>query len=120
MAELFPVGSHVVTTDPLYLRRDQAERGGRVVSYAEHEQLGDCVFVSWDGTKRAVLVPVSALRPGTGRRREDLVFRDPAEKQVDAWRVRFGGDVLAPSFQSRGAAEVYLAALRAGTRRAER
>ena len=39
------------------------------------------------------------------------VFRDPANKQEDEWRVLWHGEVLAPSWNSRGAAQAYLTGL---------
>jgi hypothetical protein len=49
----------------------------------------------------------------------DQVFRDPAEKDAQAWRVIYAGRLTTPTFNSRGAAIAYLSALQKGTRRPE-
>lgn len=45
---------------------------------------------------------------------EDQVFRDPANRSEEAWRVCWNGLVLPPSFGSKGAAQAHLDGLRAG------
>jgi hypothetical protein len=47
------------------------------------------------------------------------VFRDPANKQQEEWRVRFENRITSPSFNSREAAAVYLSILTRGLRRPE-
>jgi hypothetical protein len=47
------------------------------------------------------------------------VFRDPAEKEREAWRVIYAGKLTTPRFNSRGAAHAYLALLQRGERRPE-
>jgi hypothetical protein len=46
-------------------------------------------------------------------------FRDPAVKGEEAWRVQFKGRITSPSFNSQGAAEAYLDALKQGRRQPE-
>lgn len=50
---------------------------------------------------------------------ENQVLRDPAEKQEECWRVVFNNRFTSPSFQSKGAAQVYLSLLEAGRRKPE-
>lgn len=38
----------------------------------------------------------------------NYVFRDPADKECETWRVWFNGNVLSPCFNSRGAALAHL------------
>jgi len=47
------------------------------------------------------------------------VFRDPAEKQAEVWRVIYEGKLTTPRFNSRGAAHAYLAILQRGQRKPE-
>jgi len=47
------------------------------------------------------------------------VIQDPAVKQEPSFRVVWRGRLCSPAWHIRGAAEVYLAALEAGTRRPE-
>ena len=50
---------------------------------------------------------------------EDQVFRDPAVKEFDSFRVTFGNRITSPSFNSKGAAAAYLDMLREGRRKPE-
>lgn len=39
---------------------------------------------------------------------KNQVFRDPANKHEDEWRVAFNGQILRTSWQSKGAAQAHL------------
>ncbi len=47
------------------------------------------------------------------------VFRDPAEREAECWRVWFAGRLEPAMFNSRGAALAYLDMLRRGDRKPE-
>lgn len=49
----------------------------------------------------------------------DQVFRDPAERVAECWRVTFAGRIEPAMFNSKGAALAYLDMLRSGRRRPE-
>jgi hypothetical protein len=49
----------------------------------------------------------------------DQVFRDPAVRDIECWRVAYGGKIEPATFNGKGAALAYLAMLQAGRRRPE-
>lgn len=55
----------------------------------------------------------------TGRTHISEVFRDPAVKGQDNFRVMFEGQLCSPDFNSKGAAAAYLEMLQRGDRKPE-
>ncbi len=49
----------------------------------------------------------------------DQVFRDPAEREVECWRVMFAGRIEPAMFNGEGPALAYLHMLQRGARRPE-
>lgn len=47
------------------------------------------------------------------------VFRDPAVKTEESWRVLFNGRITSPTFANKGAADGYMDLLKAGSRKPE-
>ncbi len=63
------------------------------------------------------LLENSGLMKATTSLAPNQVFRDPANKTEEAWRVLFNGAVLPPSWNSKGAAQTHLNLLEYKTQR---
>lgn len=50
---------------------------------------------------------------------DNQVFRDPAEKLLESWRVLFNEKICSPTFNSKGAASAYLSLLNSDKRKPE-